>query len=160
VRTGTREERRWHVTVILILCVAAFASCTDGNDDTANENGSGLDCNSEPEIRATEGGVQFVRTPDACFDSLPDWPYEPEYVEIDGLRQGYVDEGPTDADPVLLLHGQPSWSYLYRKMIPVLVDAGHRVIAMDHIRLLRLDDILHDRRVVSSRRSTRGSHVL
>jgi haloalkane dehalogenase len=64
---------------------------------------------------------------------LPGFPYELKSVEIDGLRQGYVDEGPADADPVLLLHGQPSWSYLYRKMIPVLVDAGHRVIAMDHV---------------------------
>ena len=78
----------------------------------------------------TTDGVQFVRTPDACFQNLPDFPYKAKYVEIDGLRQGYIDEGPTDADPILLLHGQPSWSYLYRKMIPVLTDAGHRVIAM------------------------------
>ncbi len=81
----------------------------------------------------TEDGVQFVRTPDACFEDLPDFPYEAKYVEIEGLRQGYVDEGPADTDPILLLHGEPSWSYLYRKMIPVLVDGGHRVIAMDHI---------------------------
>jgi haloalkane dehalogenase len=66
---------------------------------------------------------------------LAGFDYELKSVEIDGLRQGYVDEGPADADPVLLLHGQPSWAYLYRKMIPVLVDAGHRVIAMDHVGL-------------------------
>lgn len=87
----------------------------------------------------TEGGVQFVRTPDACFENLPGFPYEARYVEIDGLRQAYIDEGPADADPILLLHGQPSWSYLYRKMIPVLVDGGHRVIAMDHLGMGRSD---------------------
>ena len=70
---------------------------------------------------------------------LPDWPYEPQYVEIDGLRQAYVDEGPADGEVVLLLHGQPSWSYLYRKMIPVLTDAGYRVIAMDHLGMGRSD---------------------
>ncbi|MEO1055949.1 MAG: hypothetical protein AAFY28_03460, partial [Actinomycetota bacterium] len=76
-------------------------------------------CDAEPVVLTTESGTEFVRTPDACFDDLPDWPYAPEYVEIDGLRQAYVDEGPADGDVVLLLHGQPSWSYLYRDMIPV-----------------------------------------
>ena len=77
--------------------------------------------------------------PDSRFENLPEWPYAAQYVEIDGLRQAYVDEGPADADPILLLHGQPSWSYLYRKMIPALVKAGHRVIAMDHVGLGRSD---------------------
>ena len=102
-----------------------------------SSSGSGTEtpvvCDSEPVVRTTADGVDFVRTPTACLESLPGFPYELKSVEIDGLRQGYVDEGPADADPVLLLHGQPSWSYLYRKMIPVLVDAGHRVIAMDHV---------------------------
>ena len=96
-------------------------------------------CDSEPVIRTTGAGVDFVRTPDSCFDSLPNWPYAPEYVEIDGLRQAYVDEGPADGPVVLLLHGQPSWSYLYRKMIPVLVDTGYRVVAMDHLGMGRSD---------------------
>jgi haloalkane dehalogenase len=96
-------------------------------------------CDSEPEIMTTTDGIQFVRTPNACFKDIPDFPYEARDVEIDGLRQGYVDEGPAGADPVLLLHGQPSWSYLYRKMIPVLVDSDHRVIAMDHIGMGRSD---------------------
>ncbi|MGL5810533.1 MAG: haloalkane dehalogenase [Nocardioides sp.] len=87
----------------------------------------------------TSRGVDFVRTPDSCFEGLPDWPYEPRYVEIGGLRQAYVDEGPTDADPILLLHGQPSWSYLYRQMIPELVAKGHRVIAMDNLGMGRSD---------------------
>ena len=87
----------------------------------------------------TADGIDFVRTPDACFEDLPDWPYEAQYVEIDGLRQAYVDEGPADGEVVLLLHGQPSWSYLYRDMIPVLADAGYRVIAMDHLGMGRSD---------------------
>ncbi len=88
----------------------------------------------------TADGVEFVRTPDACFENLPDWPYEAQYVEIDGLRQAYVDVGSGDSgETILMLHGQPSWSYLYRKMIPVLVEEGHRVIAMDHLGMGRSD---------------------
>jgi haloalkane dehalogenase len=96
-------------------------------------------CDAEPVVMTTADGVDFVRTPDACFEDLPDWPHEPRYVEIDGLRQAYVDEGPADGEVVLLLHGQPAWSYLYRKMIPVLADAGYRVIAMDHLGMGRSD---------------------
>ncbi|MDJ0941807.1 MAG: haloalkane dehalogenase [Woeseiaceae bacterium] len=77
--------------------------------------------------------MNHVRTPESRFDGLPDYPFAPHYVEIDGLRMHYVDEGPRDAAPVLLLHGEPSWSYLYRHMIPPLVEAGHRVIAPDLI---------------------------
>ncbi len=139
MRIGTSQQRRWYVTAILILWVAASAGCSDGNDDTATQDGSGVECNSEPLIRTTVEGIQFVRTPDSCFRELPGFPYEAKYVEIDGLRQGYVDVGPADEDPILLLHGQPSWSYLYRKMIPVLVDAGHRVVAMDHVGMGRSD---------------------
>jgi haloalkane dehalogenase len=80
-----------------------------------------------PVIRTTRAGIDFVRTPDSCFASLPGWPYAPEYVEIDGLRQAYVDEGPADGPVVVLLHGKSSWSYLCRRMIPVLADAGFRV---------------------------------
>ena len=98
-----------------------------------------LACDAEPIVMTTADGIDFVRTPDACFTELPDWPYEPDYVEIDGRRQAYVDEGPADGEVVLLLHGQPSWSYLYRKMIPVLADAGYRVIAMDHLGMGRSD---------------------
>ena len=75
--------------------------------------------------------MQALRTPESRFDNLPDYPFAPHFVDIDGLRMHYVDEGPADANPVLLLHGEPSWSYLYRHMIPPLVAAGHRVIAPD-----------------------------
>jgi len=74
-----------------------------------------------------------LRTPDEQFADLPDFPFEAHYKEVDGYRMHYVDVGPRDADPILLLHGEPTWSYLYRYMIPPLVAAGHRVIAPDLI---------------------------
>ncbi|MEX0800335.1 MAG: haloalkane dehalogenase [Dehalococcoidia bacterium] len=75
--------------------------------------------------------MKALRTPDDRFESLPGYDFEPHYAEIDGMRMHYLDEGPRDSAPVLLLHGEPSWCYLYRKMIPVLVDAGHRAVAPD-----------------------------
>jgi len=80
--------------------------------------------------------MRCLRTPDERFTDLPDYPFAPNYVEIDDtdggtLRVHYVDEGPADGPIVLCMHGEPSWSYLYRKMIPPLVDAGLRVIAPD-----------------------------
>jgi len=83
--------------------------------------------------------MKALRTPDARFDNLPGYDFEPHYVEIDGLRVHYIDEGPADAAPVLLLHGEPSWSYLYRKMVPATAAAGHRVIAPDLIGFGRSD---------------------
>ncbi len=83
--------------------------------------------------------MDILRTPDERFVDLPDYPFAPHYVEIDGLRVHYVDEGPPDAAPVLLLHGEPSWSYLYRAMIPILVAAGHRVVAPDLVGFGRSD---------------------
>ena len=77
--------------------------------------------------------VEFVRTSDERFNKLPNYSFEPNYVDIDGLRMHYVDEGPASADPILMLHGEPTWSYLYRYMIPVCAAAGHRVIAPDLI---------------------------
>jgi pimeloyl-ACP methyl ester carboxylesterase len=115
-----------------VLMTANVAARSAGAQDE-------LACDAEPVVMTTADGVDFVRTPEACFEDLPEWPYEPDHVEIDGLRQAYVDEGPADGEVVLLLHGQPSWSYLYRKMIPVLVDAGYRVIAMDHLGMGRSD---------------------
>ncbi|NOX29654.1 MAG: haloalkane dehalogenase [Actinobacteria bacterium] len=80
--------------------------------------------------------MKTLRTPDERFADLPGYPFAPNYVEISDqeggtLRVHYLDEGPADAAPVLCMHGEPSWSYLYRKMIPLLVAAGHRVIAPD-----------------------------
>ena len=82
--------------------------------------------------------MQILRTPAERFADIPDYPFAENWIEIDlgdGLtaNQHYVDEGDKDAPPVLLFHGEPSWSFLYRKMIPVLVDAGLRVLAPDLI---------------------------
>jgi haloalkane dehalogenase len=90
-------------------------------------------------ILRTAAGREFVRTPEECFENLADFNYQPNYVLVDGLRVHYVDAGPQDGDLVLLLHGQPDWSYLYRKMIPLIVAAGHRVIAPDMIGMGRSD---------------------
>jgi len=82
--------------------------------------------------------MKTLRTPEERFENLKDFLFEPHYVEIpDGeggrLRIHYIDEGSKSVDPVLLMHGEPSWSYLYRKMIPILLDAGNRVVAPDLI---------------------------
>lgn len=77
--------------------------------------------------------MEFVRTPEERFDNLPDYPFEPHYLSLGELRMHYVDEGPAGAAPVLMMHGEPSWSYLYRHMIPHCAGAGHRVIAPDLI---------------------------
>jgi haloalkane dehalogenase len=125
----------WKLISLLILIMGlVLTGCSGAPEDASCVAGV------EIETMTTEAGIEYVRTPDACFENLPDWPYEPQYVEIDGLRQAYVDVGSGESgETILLLHGQPSWSYLYRYMIPVLADAGHRVIAMDHVGMGRSD---------------------
>lgn len=92
--------------------------------------------------------MQILRTPDDRFVDLPDFPFQPHYAEISAvpgqpdegvLRVHYLDEGPRDAAPVLLMHGEPSWSFLYRHMVPVLVAAGHRVLVPDLVGFGRSD---------------------
>lgn len=83
--------------------------------------------------------MDFLRTPDERFADLPDFPFAPHYVDVDGLRMHYLDEGPPDGEVVLLLHGEPSWSYLYRRMIPVLTRAGLRAVAIDLVGFGRSD---------------------
>jgi haloalkane dehalogenase len=124
--------------VFILLLLAIMTMLSMYNPSTYELKPFPLD-DSDMEILTTTNGVEFVRTPDSFFQNLPDWPYEGKYVEIDGLRQGYAEAGPDDGEVVLLLHGQPSWSYLYRKMIPVLSDEGYRVIAMDHLGMGRSD---------------------
>jgi haloalkane dehalogenase len=88
--------------------------------------------------------MQVLRTPEERFQNLSGYPFAPHYLDVpsgDGgsLRLHYLDEGPNTSPPVLLLHGEPSWSYLYRKMILPLVEEGHRVIAPDLIGFGRSD---------------------
>lgn len=103
--------------------------------------------------------MRILRTPDARFVGLPGYPFAPHYVEIDDLdgsrlRIHYVDEGPRDGRAVVLFHGEPTWSYLYRKMIPHLVAAGLRVLAPDLVGMGRSDkpteqsDYSYDRHVL------------
>ena len=90
--------------------------------------------------------MKSLRTPDDRFADLADYPFTPNYVDIDDqsgdgttLRVHHLDEGPPDGPVVLAMHGEPSWSYLYRKMIPPMVDAGLRVIAPDLVGFGRSD---------------------
>lgn len=82
--------------------------------------------------------MQVLRTPDDAFADIADYPFAPNYLSVSdangtALRIHYVDEGPRDAAPILLMHGEPTWSYLYRKFVPALVEKGHRVVAPDLI---------------------------
>lgn len=85
--------------------------------------------------------MQVLRTPDERFANLPGFACAPRYVAVRGLRVHYVVEGPRDGEAVLLLHGEPTWSYLYRKMIPILAGAGLRAIALDFIGFGRSDKL-------------------
>src|SRR5437588_7091483 len=80
--------------------------------------------------------MPVIRTPEERFQNLPDFPFEPHYVEINGVRVHYVDEG--RGEIILCLHGEPSWSFLYRKMIPIL-SRNRRVVAMDFVGFGRSD---------------------
>jgi pimeloyl-ACP methyl ester carboxylesterase len=124
---------------LLIFALVFLAASCEKDDDIIPQDPEDPVVEEGIDTLITSDGLQFVRTPDVHFQNLPDWPYDYQYVEIDGLRQAYAEAGPANGPVVLLLHGQPSWSYLYRKMIPVLADAGYRVIAMDHIGMGRSD---------------------
>ena len=92
--------------------------------------------------------MEILRTPDNRFENLSGYPFSPHYVEVPDseggmLRIHYIDEGPLIANPVLLMHGEPSWSYLYRKMIPLIAAAGNRVIAPDLVGFGRSDKPAH-----------------
>ena len=81
----------------------------------------------------------ILRTPEARFAQIEDFPYAPRYMQIGDIRVHYVDEGPRDGEAVLLIHGEPTWSYLFRKMIPVFLEAGYRVVAPDLVGFGRSD---------------------
>ena len=86
--------------------------------------------------------MEIFRSPDESFEAITDFPYPPHYIEFDDLRTHFIDEGPKDSPIALLIHGEPTWSYLYRKMIPPLVKAGFRCIAPDHIGFGKSDKVL------------------
>ncbi|MBT8194309.1 MAG: alpha/beta fold hydrolase [Acidimicrobiia bacterium] len=86
--------------------------------------------------------TEVLRTPEEAFSGLPDYPFEPNYFEWNGIRMHYLDEGA--GKPVVLFHGEPTWSFLYRKVIPPLVDAGYRCIAPDYVGLGKSDKPVDD----------------
>lgn len=90
-------------------------------------------------VHKAVSGWEYVRTPAERFENLRDYPFTPNYIEIDGLRMHYLDEGDKDGEIILMLHGQPAWSYLYRKMIKELVPKGYRCIAPDMIGMGKSD---------------------
>jgi haloalkane dehalogenase len=81
----------------------------------------------------------ILRTPEHRFQNLADYPFEPHYARLEGIRIHYVDENPASGNPVLLMHGEPSWSFLYRKMVRPLVEGGLRVVAPDLVGFGRSD---------------------
>lgn len=85
------------------------------------------------QVMTTHQGVAFLRTPEAAFEGLPDFPWPAEHIEVEGLRLAYVDAGSRDGPVALLMHGMPTWSFLNRHIINRLAAEGFRCIAADHI---------------------------
>lgn len=83
--------------------------------------------------------MKLIKTPEERFETIPNFPYKPHYLEIDGVRIHYLDEGPKSQECVLLMHGEPTWCFLYRHMIPVLTKAGYRTLAPDLVGFGRSD---------------------
>ena len=101
--------------------------------------------------------TEFLRTPDSNFDALTDFPFAPHYHQWQDLRMHYLDEGPADGPVMLLVHGMPSWSYLYRHMIPLLVAAGYRCVVPDHMGFGRSDKPTDIHQIIQQRQSN-GCH--
>ncbi|MCY3810696.1 MAG: haloalkane dehalogenase [Gammaproteobacteria bacterium] len=95
-------------------------------------------------VQADEVRPGVLRTPDSRFADLEDFPYAPNYLQVGDIRLHYVDEGPRDGQTLLLIHGEPTWSYLFRKMIPVFTDAGYRVVAPDLVGFGRSDKFVDE----------------
>jgi len=83
--------------------------------------------------------MKLLQTPEERFKDLPDFPFEPHFIEVDGITMHYIDEGTNQEEVILLMHGEPSWSFLYRHMIPILVKGGYRVLAPDLVGFGRSD---------------------
>lgn len=96
------------------------------------------------DVQETPAGVPFVRSPDAGFEALADYPWAPNYFDFEGLRLHYLDVGPGDGPVALLTHGMPTWSYLNRHIITRLGAAGWRCIAPDHVGFGRSDKVIDD----------------
>ncbi|MEY3680064.1 MAG: hypothetical protein RL547_676, partial [Actinomycetota bacterium] len=111
-------------------------------------------------MSVTKNNVPFLRTPDANFAGITDFPYTPQYIDVDGLRMHVVDEGPRDAPVVLFVHGMPTWAYLYRRMIARFLAAGFRCVAADHIGFGRSDKVTDPEWYDIARHTTNLRHVV
>jgi len=123
------------VGILLVFIVGAAAALGFYND---------YDVQKRAAVKPADPNVLVLRTPEARFETLTDFPFEPNYINIEDptlgtLRVHYLDEGPTDGEIILLLHGQATWSYSFRKMIPIFTAAGYRVIVPDLIGFGRSD---------------------
>ena len=116
---------------LIFFIFFSFLSCSE-KIDTADEI---------KDLNIVAPGI--VRTPDSRFENLEDYPFKPNYMMIDGVRIHYLDEGPKESDPIILMHGLPTWSYLYRKMIPIFTEAGHRVIVPDMVGFGKSDKFIN-----------------
>lgn len=106
------------ISIACLLFILLLSGCSDGSDSNGNTTAFD-DCNLPARhiaISSTESGIEFVQTPEACFESFDGYDFEPHYAIVNGLRMHYVNAGADDGDVILMLHGQPSWSYLYRKV--------------------------------------------
>jgi pimeloyl-ACP methyl ester carboxylesterase len=103
---------------------------------------------------------EICRTPDERFVGLPDYPFAPHFLEWEGLRMHYLDEGGDERPVLLMLHGMPTWSFLYRRMVPPLVEAGYRCVAPDHIGFGRSDKVLDDTWYSIERHSRGCAHLI
>ena len=83
--------------------------------------------------------MKLLNTPEERFKNLPDFPFEPHFIDVDGINIHYLDEGTSQTETILLMHGEPSWSFLYRHMIPILVKGGYRILAPDLVGFGRSD---------------------
>jgi haloalkane dehalogenase len=97
---------------------------------------------TSPDMHRTASGVPFLRSPDEAFRDLDSYPFDPNYIDFEGLRLHYVDAGPRTGPTALLMHGMPTWSFLNRHIIHALVAAGWRCIAPDHIGFGRSDKVV------------------
>lgn len=128
-----------HAQILLYLLLALISAAAAGGD--------------KPEILVTPSGLKFVRTPSTRFNIVRGFPSIPRFTEVSGLRMAYIDAGYATKGTILLLHGEPTWSYLYRSLIPVFSQAGYRVIVPDLIGFGRSD------KPISNDSYTVDSHV-
>jgi haloalkane dehalogenase len=120
---------------VLVTCCFLLAACAMPGSDPGN----GATAMTRADAANLPLRADALRTPDGAFENLPGWAFAPHYADVQGYRLAYVDEGPPDAAPVLMLHGEPTWGYLYRRMIPVVAAAGHRVVVPDLVGFGRSD---------------------